>query len=537
MHTLYRLLWLICWSFCACGPSSLPPSPMEDVDPLAQLERDTGHRWYARYHADLHTPAFLDGRTAPLAASPQDALREGRAFLYKYAALFGLHDDDVASEGAETDELGMTHARFSQKKNKVPVFGGDLIVHFAADGALVRVNGRITPTSPMPLDSAIDEDHARVAALLDAREVHPDLDAAAFETRKPVLHVLPLSPSDARLAWRVEVEITGAPEPVLYETFVDAHDAGIMRRSNLITTLQGSGTGWFGDTKWLSISHKKSGYYLEAEDRDGLKTYAATAGYRLPGTAVRSATPTAFDLAGDSAGAAVDAHAHLSATWDYFESQHRRRGWDGKGGVVRGTVHYGRALANAFWNGRQVVFGDGDQDNAPFSAALDVVAHEYTHGVIAHTARLLPYGEPGALNEAIADLFGAFVSLGSGHGSDWQIGETVHLSGDRPAPLRDLARPSATRSPMHMSEYHETSDDNGGVHVNSTIVSHAGYLMAEGALGPDLTARIFYRALTRYLTSGSTFADAADATIAAARDLRAAEHRVRDAWVSVGVLR
>jgi thermolysin len=509
---------------------------------LEQLERDTGHRWHARWHSDLHTPAFLDGRTAPLAASPPDAVREGRAFLYKYAALFGLHDDDVASEGAETDELGMTHARFSQKKARVPVFGGDLIVHFAADGALVRVNGRMTPTPAISLVPAIDEDHARVAALLDAREIHAELDAAAFESRKPVLYVLPLTVDDARLTWRVEIVVEGSDDPVLWETFIDARDAGVVRRTNLIATVQGSGTGWFGDTKVLSISHKKSGYYLEAPDRDGLKTYSAANGYRLPGSGVRSATGTAWDLVGDAAGAAVDAHAHLTTTWDYFESQHHRRGWDGKSGVVRGTVHYGRELANAFWNGRQVVFGDGDADNAPFAASLDIVAHEYTHGVVAHSARLSPHGESGALNEALADLFGAFVSLGSGHGSDWQIGETVHLSGGRPAPLRDLARPRSTGSPSHMSEYEHTTEDRGGVHHNSTIVSHAGYLMSEGGrgvtgLGADLTARIFYRALTRYLTSDATFADAADATLAAARDLRAGEQSVRDAWVSVGVLR
>src|SRR5262249_2817180 len=151
----------------------------------------------------------------------------------------------------------------------------------------------------------------------------------------------------------------------------------------------------------------------------------------------------------------------------------------------------------------------------PAAAALDVVAHEFTHGLIFHTANLGGEGETGALAEAIADLFGCFVSLGTVPGGDWQIGETVYRPWDQPVPLRDLARPHETANPERLSEWVAYHMDQGGVHHNSTIVSHAGYLMSE-ALGPEAAARIWYRTLSRYLTSQADFADAADATLVAA---------------------
>jgi Zn-dependent metalloprotease len=521
----------------------MEPTPIDgaEPDPLARLEADTGHPWSVRWHPDVHTAAFLDGKTHPLAVTPEDARREGRNFMYRYSALFGLRSEDTLSSiAAETDELGMTHARFAHEKNRVPVWGGELVAHFAADGALTRVNGRVLPLDSIDVMPTVDAAGARVAAVLDAQAMLREENEGqlTFDADEPKLWLLPLSAGEARLAWRVEVEVMGAAEPNAWDAFVDAKDASILRRDDRIATLAGSGTGVFGDTRELSIVHKKTGYYLESEERDGLKTYSAGWERRLPGSAVRSSSPTSWDALGDGAGAAVDAHANLALTWDWYFRELGRRGWSGDGGVVRATVHFGSAFDNAFWNGRQLAFGDGNADVAPFAAALDVVAHEYTHGVVAWTAGLGNRGQPGALNEGIADLFGAFVSYGSGRGGDWQIGETVFHPSGHPAPLRDLSDPHRTRQPAHADEY----DERRGTHFNSTIASHAGYLMAAGGpgvmrLGVPITSRIWYRALSRYLTREAGFADLADATLAAARDLRMGESSVRAAWVAVGVMR
>ena len=141
------LATLVFFPLAGCSFSD-PGSPDGGVaDPLASLEHETGETWTVRWHPDVHTPALLTGHTAPLAASPQDAERAGRAFLLKLHALYQINspDDELAAAGADTDELGMTHARFKQKKGKLPVWGGDLIVHFDSDGSLVQINGRYLP--------------------------------------------------------------------------------------------------------------------------------------------------------------------------------------------------------------------------------------------------------------------------------------------------------------------------------------------------------------------------------------------------------
>jgi Zn-dependent metalloprotease len=514
------------------------------VDPLQQLDEDTGVTWKVRYHSDVHIPAYLAGRTAPMAVTPADALRAGEAFLTHYHALFQISPDDaLSSEGAETDDLGMTHARFSQKHDKVPVWGGDLMVHFDQDGALVQVNGRYLPVATPPLAPTLTADQARVAAALDARTLRPDVDSSLFVTRVPDLMIYPITPTEGRYAWRVETELEGASPPLDLETLVDAVDGSVLHHDDMIDTLEGSGVGVFGDTRKLTITQKKSSFYLEDASRGGQKTYSDSGRTRLPGSEVHSTDPDHWDEAGTAAGAAVDAHANIATTYDYYLKTHKRAGWDGKGTGIHAVVHYGQDYDNAFCDGSHLVFGDGDGATLlPTAAALDVVAHEYTHGITFNTAKLVYEGQSGALNEAISDLFGCFVSQASGRKGDWQMGETIYQgSNGKLQAMRDLADPHATDAPADMSEYSETTDDQGGVHFNSTIVSHAGYLMSEGGsfgrgLGAAMTARIWYRALTHYLTSRATFRDAADATLSAAHDLGADEDTVRAAWIAVGVL-
>src|SRR5262249_42936677 len=155
-----------------------------------------------------------------------------------------------------------------------------------------------------------------------------------------------------------------------------------------------------------------------------------------------------WDEGGEAAGAAVDAHAFVAATHDYFARVHGRMGWDGRGRGVRSTVHFGHRYPAAFFNRKQLVFGDGDGgDVGPIAGALDIVAHEYTHGLIYHTAKLIMEGQPGALNEAIADIFGCLVEQSVQGRLDWQVGETVYHPGGRIQPIRDLAAPHRTMNP------------------------------------------------------------------------------------------
>lgn len=183
-------------------------------------------------------------------------------------------------------------------------------------------------------------------------------------------------------------------------------------------------------------------------------------------------------------------------------------------------------MDNAYWNGKVMAYGDGNVAFRPLARALDVAAHEMTHGVIEHTANLIYLSQSGAINESMADVFGVMVDR-----DDWLIGEDVVSPAYYPSgALRSFIDPhnggSGTQSrgwqPRHMSEYQhlpETPEgDNGGVHINSGIPNHACYLIAQ-QIGREKTERIYYRALTTYLRRNSQFLDLRRAIIRAAQDL------------------
>jgi bacillolysin len=498
-------------------------------DPLSELDAETGHTWTVRWHDDIHTPAFLEGGTAPMATTADDAARAGRDFLRRHAALFSMGpNDDLVAQDAATDELGMTHARFGEEIAGHPVWGGELLLHFATDGSLIRINGRYIPVAAELGEPLKSKDEARVIAVDDARRTNGALAADSFTTAAPKLYVYPVDAQTAKLAWRVQMEAESDVTAVVLEAFVDAIDGSVLHTADITAYLDGSGVGVLGDTQKLVVAPNGKSYILEDATRGEppTRTYSSNGRLRLPGTAVRSKDPMRWDDAGDAHGAAVDAHAYVAVAWDYFAQQHGRAGWDGNGKGVHSTVHFGNKWAGAFFNGKQLVFGDGDGSEwLPLSGALDLVAHEFTHGVTLHTARLGVEGQPGALNEAIADVFACLIE------GNWQIGEAVHRSSGRKQPLRDLADPHASNLPATMAEY----DGAGDVHHNSTIASHAAYVMAQ-RMPPETVGKIWYRALARYLNAAADFADAADATMAAARDLGADDAIVKEAWVGAGIV-
>ena len=264
----------------------------------------------------------------------------------------------------------------------------------------------------------------------------------------------------------------------------------------------------------------------------------------LPGTPVRRAgDPESGDVSVDEASVGIE------ATLAMFADVFQRASHDGAGSPVSLTVHYGRAYNNAFWDGTQLVFGDGDgRIFERFTKPIDVLAHEFGHGVIEHTANLTYSGQSGALNESVADVFAACLKqrvLGQDAADgDWLIGEGIFTAAVSARALRDMAAPGTAydddqlgRDPQvgHMDDYVETTADNGGVHLNSGIPNRAFQLAAVGIGGTAIegAGRVWYAALTGSAVGpDSDFAAFAAATIAAA-----GEHAdvVRSAWVQVGV--
>jgi len=266
----------------------------------------------------------------------------------------------------------------------------------------------------------------------------------------------------------------------------------------------------------------------------------------LPGTPVRSAG----DADSDSGDVAVDEAADgITATLALFAEAFGRTSYDGDGAPVSLTVHYRRGYVNAFWDGRQLVFGDGDGELFDrFTKPVDVLGHEFTHAVTEHTAGLVYSGQSGALNESLSDVFAACLKqrlLGqTAEAADWLIGEGLFLPGVEARALRDMRAPGTAyddprlgKDPQggHMDDYVDTTDDNGGVHLNSGIPNRA-FALAATAIGGtswEGAGRIWYAALTGPdVAADSDFAAFAAATVNAAGDHA---DKVREAWATVGV--
>ena len=250
-----------------------------------------------------------------------------------------------------------------------------------------------------------------------------------------------------------------------------------------------------------------------------------------------------------------EAYDGSGATYDFFASVFGRNSVDGQGLRIDSTVHYGRRFDNAMWTGRQMVYGDGDgQFFNRFTCALDVIAHELTHGVTQYSAGLGYTGQTGAINEHISDAFGMMVkqfALGLSAGeSDWLIGAGLFGPAVQGKAIRSMAEPGTAYDdpllgrdpqPAHMKDYQHGKFDSGGVHINSGIPNHAFYLAAT-ALGGytwEVLGRIWYAALTMRLPGRLTFDDFAGITVNVAGELYGprggVQRAVQDAWAAVGL--
>jgi Zn-dependent metalloprotease len=284
--------------------------------------------------------------------------------------------------------------------------------------------------------------------------------------------------------------------------------------------------------------------------------YSADYKSNLPGRVVRQEgdLPTndaAVDEAYDGAGLTYDLY------WDIYQ----RNSIDGAGMRLDSTVHYQKGYDNAFWDGKQMVYGDGDEDLPPaqrlfnrFTIALDIISHELTHGVTQHTGNLNYWGQPGALNESFSDVFGSLVKQRKlGHqtkDADWIIGQGLFTENVNGVGIRSMKAPGTAYDdpvlgkdpqPTHMDNYVNTMEDNGGVHINSGIPNRAFYLAAieMGGFAWEKTGQIWYITLRDRVKTTTTFQEAADLTYATAGELFGVnsleQQAVKKGWAGVGI--
>ncbi len=277
--------------------------------------------------------------------------------------------------------------------------------------------------------------------------------------------------------------------------------------------------------------------------------YDAEQTQNLPGKLIRAeGQPGNGDIA------AEEAWNYLGITCDFFWKTYQRNSLDNQGLQLDGTVHYGKDYQNAFWNGQQMVFGDGDGEIFNrFTIALDVVAHELAHGITETEAGLIYFQQAGALNESMSDVFGSLVKQfhlqQSADQADWIIGEGLLASGINGRGLRSMSAPGTAYDdpklgkdpqPASMENYIDTRDDNGGVHLNSGIPNRAFYLAAKalGGFAWEIAGQAWYDTLCdKTLPQDADFSTFAQFTVQHAnkRFNSATAKTIQSAWQEVGV--
>jgi Zn-dependent metalloprotease len=284
-----------------------------------------------------------------------------------------------------------------------------------------------------------------------------------------------------------------------------------------------------------------------------LSIYDAENEQNLPGKIVFSQGQDPAAITDDTV---REAYEGLKATFDFFMDVFGRNSIDDEGLPLIATVHYGDRYNNAFWNSQQMVFGDGDGEIFNrFTIALDVIAHELTHGVTEDEAQLVYFQQSGALNESVSDVFGSlikqFVRGQTADEADWLIGEGLLTENINGRALRSMAEPGTAfddpilgrdPQPAHMNDYVNTMADNGGVHINSGIPNRAFYLAATrmGGYAWEKAGRIWYRALIsnqlKPIAKFRRFARLTEDVAKTFYGLGSEEHEiVRASWHDVGI--
>jgi Zn-dependent metalloprotease len=279
--------------------------------------------------------------------------------------------------------------------------------------------------------------------------------------------------------------------------------------------------------------------------------YNAKNGTDLPGTLVRGeGDPPTGDIGAD------EAYDGSGATYDFYHEVFQRNSIDGFGMRLDSTVHFDRKYDNAFWNGNQMVYGDGDGEIFDrFTKSIDVIGHELTHGVTQTEAALLYKGQSGALNESFSDVFGSLIKQKTlnqtADQADWLIGQGLFTSKVNGVALRSMKAPGTAYDdkvlgkdpqPAVLKDLYTGTADNGGVHINSGVPNRAFYLAAieMGGYAWEKAGKIWYVALTERLSRRATFKTAASATMTIAAELYGRNGKeyiaVQNAWKTVGVV-
>lgn len=443
------------------------------------------------------------------------------------------------------DELNMTHYRTQQYYRGIPLYGQEVIVHTDRSGQVKTVNGQAADTVNVQTTPGITKD---MALSIARKSVNAPPDTGEKIMGKDVFSEkadLMIYGQDSKyyLVYVVEMNFM-KPCPGSWKLFIDAASGEVLKKLNRLdqfTSTTGTGLGYYHDSKTLKVILDDDGKYRLIEktypDLQTDKNIILTADYDILGMDV--CYPNINKIWNSSSQeTGVDASYYIHVTHDYFKDTFGRNSYDGLGDSILVWANDTDEPINASSSAGNGImyFGAGGTDDgteyAPFSSGLDIVAHEYTHEITGYEEILEYQGESGALNESFSDVFACIID------PDWELGEHVVTPGISGGALRDLSDPAKYGQPANYRDYLETSSDYGGVHTNSGIPNKAFYNIAT-VIGRDAAARIYYRAITQYLTLTSDFRDGKDALLSAAEDIygyKSPEYRaVAFGWGAVGI--
>lgn len=437
-------------------------------------------------------------------------------------------------EKEQKDNMGFTHYTLYPKVDKHIAKDREVKVHVNPKGKVVMVNGELKAPEVKPKNNVSLSKEDAINKAFKAVDINrneaKNADDEVVKSSEVVIN------SDKN-KFVYEVELTTIdPKPSHWKVQIDAKTGEVVEKQDLVhhAAEVGKGVGVRNDEKEININSTQGGYSLEDLTRNG-KLAAFTYDQYTNATHLITDEDTTFDSDDQKAG--VDANFYAGKVYDYYKEVHNRDSYDDKGSPIDSITHVNKFRGrdnskNAAWLGDKMIYGDGDgQETHSFSAADDVVAHEITHGVTQQTAGLVYRDQPGALNESFSDVFAYFIDP-----DDTLLGEDLFINPGPDKAIRSFSDPTQFDQPAHMDDYQNVDYDNGGVHINSGIPNKAAYLTTE-KLGKEKSEKIYYRALTEYLTSTSQFKDAKRALEQSAEDLygESAKEKVTEAWNEVGL--
>lgn len=550
MRKFALLAMAVATAACA-GQSSSPTEATDDALSADQLRAidalrsETRRSWKVLVAgADklpMHVSASRDAATSITGSRPTriDPIETTLTLLETNKALFKIRDPRATLRIAKSDvdELGMTHARFQQQSHGIPITGAEMTAHYDALGRITSIDSNaVTGVDDLDVQPSLGAAASLAIAKSHALAHQVDADEARMVVSEPALVVYAREGREPRLAWKTVIRAVYGRDPHLWVTNIDAKTGAILERYDNLQHAEGSGVGVLGDTKKLQITAQGASFVMTDTSRGVTITTHTSNGQEVVvgqgATVVKSNSASSWDTTGVGKGAAVDAHFYAGVVFDHYKKVHARSGLDGAGGAILSTVHYGSGVANSFWDGQSMSYGDGTGGSKAESAALDIAGHEFTHGVTSATSNLEYQGQSGALNESFSDIMAVFIEHAAkpDDAKNWTLFEDVEGG------LRDMKDPTKHQQPSNMKQFVNTQQDQGGVHINSGIPNNAMALMTVGGTNPgskmevkfgigwEKSEKLWYRAATKYFQTRTNFAQAAQGLMQAAKDIGLTEN-------------